>query len=97
MHVAPEHRRQRYAAQRAPEGLVFAVVLALLNGAPYGILRAADNTPLMGRLLLFGALGAVVVATRRMDWSAAGERLYIKPPRHSATNGWLPVPPRQHP
>lgn len=44
--------------------------LALLYGALYGILLSEQNALLMGSLLLFGLLAAVMLATRKVDWHA---------------------------
>ncbi|MFN3495397.1 MAG: cell envelope integrity protein CreD [Hydrogenophaga sp.] len=43
-------------------------LLVALYGVLYGILISEDNALMMGSLLLFGVLGAVMVATRRLDW-----------------------------
>lgn len=43
-------------------------LLVALYGVLYGILISEDNALMMGSLLLFGVLAAVMVATRRIDW-----------------------------
>lgn len=43
-------------------------LLVALYGVLYGILVSEDNALMMGSLLLFGVLAAVMVATRRIDW-----------------------------
>jgi inner membrane protein len=43
-------------------------LLVALYGVLYGILQSEDNALMMGSLLLFGVLAAVMVATRRIDW-----------------------------
>lgn len=43
-------------------------LLVALYGVLYGILISEDNALMMGSLLLFGVLGAIMVATRRLDW-----------------------------
>ena len=43
-------------------------LLVALYGVLYGILQSEDNALVMGSLLLFGVLAAVMVATRRIDW-----------------------------
>ena len=40
----------------------------------YGVLLSEDNALLMGSLLLFLALGTVMLATRRLDWYVLGSR-----------------------
>lgn len=48
--------------------LAFSVSIALLYAVLYGVLQSEDNALLMGTLLMFSALAAVMVLTRRMDW-----------------------------
>lgn len=55
-------------------GLAFAGGLTGLYGVLYGVLLSEDNALLMGALLLFTALGTIMLATRRVDWhSLAGK------------------------
>lgn len=42
--------------------------IALLYAVLYGVLQSEDNALLMGTMLMFAALAAVMVLTRRMDW-----------------------------
>ena len=49
-------------------GLGFAAALTLLYGVLYGLLSADDYALLMGSILLFGLLAAVMVLTRDVDW-----------------------------
>ncbi|MCI2244010.1 cell envelope integrity protein CreD [Xanthomonas sp. PPL568] len=53
----------------------FAAMLTVLYGALYGLLASEDNALLMGSLLLFGILGAIMWITRRIDWYALGASL----------------------
>ena len=46
----------------------FATLLTVLYGALYGLLVSEDNALLMGSLLLFGVLAAVMGLTRKVDW-----------------------------
>src|SRR5690606_5525570 len=55
-------------------GLSFCAALAALYGLLYGLLSAEDYALLMGSLLLFGLLGAVMVMTRKVDWFKAGNQ-----------------------
>ncbi len=48
--------------------LGMAALLTALYGVLYGILLSEDNALLLGTLLLFGVLAAVMTATRRLDW-----------------------------
>lgn len=54
-------------------GLGFAGGLGLLYAALYGLLVSEDNALVLGALLLFAVLAAVMVATRRLDWYRLGE------------------------
>ena len=49
-------------------GVGFAAALTLLYGVLYGLLISEDNALLMGSILLFAALGSVMLATRKLDW-----------------------------
>lgn len=49
-------------------GLGVGAMLVALYGVLYGILVSEDNALMMGSLLLFGVLAAIMVATRRLDW-----------------------------
>lgn len=49
-------------------GLGMSGLLVALYGVLYGILVSEDNALMMGSLLLFGVLAAIMVATRRLDW-----------------------------
>lgn len=53
-------------------GAGFAVGLAALYGLLYLLLRLEDYALLVGALLLFGTLAAVMVLTRRIDWTTVG-------------------------
>ena len=49
-------------------GIAFGGGIAALYGVLYGVLLSEDNALLMGRLLLFVALGTTMVTTRRLNW-----------------------------
>ena len=53
-------------------GLGMSGLLVALYGLLYGILMSEDNALLMGSLLLFGALAAAMLVTRKLDWHALG-------------------------
>lgn len=53
--------------------LGFGGLLAALYALLYVILQSEDYALLLGTLLLFAALAAVMVATRRVDWFRIGE------------------------
>lgn len=50
------------------QGLAFGAGLTSLYGVLFGVLRSEDNALLMGSLLLFIALSASMLATRKLDW-----------------------------
>ncbi len=50
----------------------FAALLTVLYGVLYGLLVSEDNALLMGSLLLFGILAAVMWITRKVDWYEMG-------------------------
>lgn len=54
--------------QNRKPGLAFSGGIALLYAVLYGVLQSEDNALLMGTLVMFSALAAVMVLTRRMDW-----------------------------
>ena len=51
--------------------LGFAAMLTALYGALYGLLVSEDNALVLGSLLLFAILAAIMLATRRIDWYSA--------------------------
>jgi inner membrane protein len=53
-------------------GMAFGCGLAVLYGCLYGLLSADDYALLMGSLLLFAVLAAVMILTRHVDWSVIG-------------------------
>jgi len=52
-------------------GWGFAGGLTLLYAALYGLLVSEDNALVLGSLMLFAILAAIMLATRRIDWYAA--------------------------
>ena len=56
-------------------GLGFAAMLTTLYGVLYGLLVSEDNALLMGSLLLFGILAAIMWITRKVDWYELGTSL----------------------
>jgi inner membrane protein len=53
-------------------GLGFAAMLTVLYGALYGLLVSEDNALVLGSLLLFAILAALMILTRHIDWYALG-------------------------
>ncbi|HUK05707.1 MAG TPA: cell envelope integrity protein CreD [Burkholderiales bacterium] len=63
-----------HVLRSARRGLAFGGTLAGLYGLLYVLLRSEDHALLMGALLVFAALAAAMIATRRVDWNALGEQ-----------------------
>lgn len=61
-----------FVLQSWRRGLAFATLLTVLYGALYGLLLSEDNALMLGSLLMFVILAAIMVMTRRIDWYAAG-------------------------
>lgn len=53
----------------------FAVMLTALYGVLYALLLSDDNALLMGSLLLFGILAAIMWVTRKVNWYELGNEL----------------------
>jgi len=56
-------------------GATFGALLAALYAVLYVLLQSEDYALLLGSLFLFGALAAVMVMTRRVDWYRVGEAI----------------------
>lgn len=59
-----------HVLQRWQRGVGFAAALAALYASLYGMLQSEDNALLIGSLLLFAALTAVMTLTRKLNWYA---------------------------
>ena len=57
----------------ARRGLGFGVALTMLYGALFGLLSSENNALVMGSILLFAVLAAIMVATRKVDWYQVGK------------------------
>jgi inner membrane protein len=62
-------------------GLAMSGLLVALYGVLYGILVSEDNALMMGSLLLFGVLAAIMVITRKIDWYSV---MAVDPPAPGA-------------
>jgi inner membrane protein len=58
-----------------PRTALFGVLFATLYGALYVLLRSEDHALLLGSALVFGVLAAVMVLTRKLDWTDLSGRL----------------------
>lgn len=54
-------------------GLVFGAALTLLYSTLYGLLCSENNALMLGALLLFAVLAAVMTVTRNVDWYRLGK------------------------
>jgi inner membrane protein len=63
----------------ALRALGFAGMLSALYTMLYALLRSEDHSLLMGSILVFGMLAAIMLATRRVDWYRVAS-LPAKPP-----------------
>ena len=58
-------------------GLLFGLGIALLYGLLYALLQMEQNALVIGSVMLFAALAAVMMLTRRIDWYALFARLRV--------------------
>lgn len=61
-----------YVLQHWQRGAGFAAMLGLLYATLFALLQSEDNALMLGALLLFGVLAAVMVLTRKLDWAKVG-------------------------
>jgi len=65
-----------YVLRSATRGLGFGVMLTMLYSAIYGLLISEDNALVLGALMLFCLLAAVMFVTRRVDWYKGAAELF---------------------
>jgi inner membrane protein len=53
-------------------GVAFGAALTMLYGVLYGLLSSENNALVLGAILLFAVLAAIMVATRKVDWYRLG-------------------------
>jgi inner membrane protein len=75
-----------YVLRSVTRGLGFGGILTALYAAVYGLLISEDNALILGSLMLFAVLAAVMVVTRKVDWYKGGAEL-------SKGAGATPPPP----
>ena len=63
----------KYVLRSVGRALGFGVALTALYGALYGLLNSENNALIMGSILLFAVLAAVMVVTRKVDWYQVGK------------------------
>ena len=62
-------------ARSAKRGALLGGILSIVYGYMFLTLMSEDHALLLGSLLLFIALGLAMLATRRFDWYALGDRM----------------------
>jgi inner membrane protein len=62
-----------YALRSWKRGLGFASALAMLYGILFVVLQSENNALVMGSLLLFVVLAAIMLVTRKVDWYQIGK------------------------
>jgi inner membrane protein len=67
-------------------GMSFAIMLAALYSALYGLLVSEDNALLLGSLLVFAVIAAAMVLTRKVDWYRVGANTPALRARESAAD-----------
>jgi len=65
----------RFVLRGAGAGLAFGAAMAALYAVLYVLLQLEQRALLVGSLLLFAVLAALMVVTRRVDWYALLARL----------------------
>ena len=73
----------RYPLASLARTTVFAGLFTALYGSLYVLLKSEDHALLLGSLLVFAALAAVMALTRKLDWAVVSKRL------SPGTPGWL--------
>ena len=61
-----------YVLRSTGRAIGFGVALMVLYGALYGLLNSENNALVMGSILLFAVLAAIMVVTRKVDWYQIG-------------------------
>jgi inner membrane protein len=64
-----------YVLRSVARGLGFGSMLTALYASVYGLLISEDNALILGSLMLFAVLAAVMVVTRRVDWYKGSSEL----------------------
>jgi inner membrane protein len=72
-----------YVLRSVTRGVGFGGMLTTLYAAVYGLLISEDNALILGSLMLFAVLAAVMVVTRKVDWYKGGAevmKVAVAPP-----------------
>jgi inner membrane protein len=62
-----------YVLHSGKRGIGFGSALTLLYGVLFGLLQSESNALVMGSILLFGVLAAMMIVTRKVDWYQLGK------------------------
>lgn len=62
-----------YALRSWRRGIGFGVALSLLYAALFGLLQSENNALILGSILLFCVLAAIMLVTRKVDWYQVGK------------------------
>lgn len=62
-----------YALHSWKRGMGFGCALTLLYGVLFGLLQSESNALIMGSILLFAVLTAIMMVTRKVDWYQLGK------------------------
>ncbi len=62
-----------FALRSWVRGMGFGVALTVLYGILFGVLQSENNALVMGTILLFAVLAAIMIVTRKVDWYALGK------------------------
>jgi inner membrane protein len=65
----------RHPLGSGPRSVLFTGLFAALYGSLYVLLKSEDHSLLLGSLLVFGVLAAVMLLTRKIDWAQLSRRL----------------------
>ncbi|MDQ2734883.1 MAG: cell envelope integrity protein CreD, partial [Pseudomonadota bacterium] len=65
----------RFVLGGARAGLAFGAAVAVLYGVLYALLQLEQNALVLGSMLLFAVIAAMMVATRHIDWYALFARM----------------------
>lgn len=63
-----------YALRSWKRGVGFGAALTLLYGVLFGLLQSENNALVMGSILLFSVLAAIMLITRKVDWYQIGKQ-----------------------
>lgn len=61
-----------FALHNWKRGFGFGVALTILYGILFGLLQSENNALVMGSILLFGVLAAIMITTRKVNWYQLG-------------------------